>query len=171
MQLGQLGLGGGCHWCTEGVFQALIGVEYVEQGWISSETPYESFSEAIIVHFNPQLIELEMLIEIHLQTHSSQSNHPFRSKYRSAIYYYSESQGKKIEAILNVQNEEVDPKYITKVLKLKDFKLNKEEYLDYYQKNKEAPFCKRYIAPKLKTLLKTHSKNLDKFKMGKIDNS
>jgi peptide methionine sulfoxide reductase MsrA len=28
----KIGLGGGCHWCTEGVFESLIGVTKVNQG-------------------------------------------------------------------------------------------------------------------------------------------
>ena len=48
----KIGFGGGCHWCTEAIFQALNGVESVEQGWISSLNPYDTFSEAVIVHFN-----------------------------------------------------------------------------------------------------------------------
>ena len=30
----EVGFGGGCHWCTEAVFQALRGVQEVEQGFI-----------------------------------------------------------------------------------------------------------------------------------------
>ena len=45
----KIGFGGGCHWCTEAIFQALNGVESVEQGWISSLNPYDTFSEAVIV--------------------------------------------------------------------------------------------------------------------------
>ena len=35
--LRKLGLGGGCHWCTEAVFQSLVGVERVRQGFITSD--------------------------------------------------------------------------------------------------------------------------------------
>ena len=31
--------GGGCHWCTEGVFQALRGVDQVDQGFVRSDAP------------------------------------------------------------------------------------------------------------------------------------
>ncbi|MEP2968245.1 peptide-methionine (S)-S-oxide reductase, partial [Nonlabens ulvanivorans] len=66
----KIGLGGGCHWCTEAVFQAVTGVVKVEQGYISSETPYDSMSEAVIVHFST-LVDLEQLIDVHLETHAS----------------------------------------------------------------------------------------------------
>jgi peptide-methionine (S)-S-oxide reductase len=48
----KLGLGGGCHWCTEAVFQAVEGVLKVEQGYISSLEPYDQKSEAVIIHFS-----------------------------------------------------------------------------------------------------------------------
>jgi peptide methionine sulfoxide reductase MsrA len=32
----RIGLGGGCHWCTEGGFESLIGIKVVNQGYIPS---------------------------------------------------------------------------------------------------------------------------------------
>ena len=37
-----IGFGGGCHWCTEAVFEAIAGVTQVEQGWITSVPPDEA---------------------------------------------------------------------------------------------------------------------------------
>ena len=88
----KIALGGGCHWCTEAVFQHLKGVDRVEQGYVSSDGMHSTFSEAVIVHFEPQMIPLAKLIEIHLYTHNSTSNHSFRKKYRSAVYYLNEAQ-------------------------------------------------------------------------------
>ena len=40
-------------------------------------------------------------------------------------------------------------KIMTEVLMFEKFKENKEEYQNYYLKNPEKEFCRRYIQPKL----------------------
>ncbi|MCG8307665.1 MAG: peptide-methionine (S)-S-oxide reductase [Cytophagales bacterium] len=32
-----ISFGGGCHWCTEGIFQSLKGVRHADQEWIGSD--------------------------------------------------------------------------------------------------------------------------------------
>jgi peptide-methionine (S)-S-oxide reductase len=71
----KIGFGGGCHWCTEAIFQSLKGVENVDQGWISSVGEYSSLSEAVVAHFDSNLINLITLVSIHLHTHSCTSLH------------------------------------------------------------------------------------------------
>ena len=71
----KIGLGDGCHWCTEGVFESLLGVACVNQGWIASNGKNSDYSEAVEVYFDPTVISLSELIEIHLHTHASRSNH------------------------------------------------------------------------------------------------
>ena len=97
----KIAFGGGCHWCTEAVFQSIKGVLKVEQGFVASTKKNSSFSEAVIVHFEDSKIALKTLIEIHLHTHKSTSNHSMRSKYRSAIYTFSEVQNKKVQSGTN----------------------------------------------------------------------
>ena len=156
-----IGFGGGCHWCTEAVFQSIIGVSKVEQGWIASEGVYSSFSEAVILRFNAELISLQTLIEIHLLTHASSANHSFRNKYRSAIYYIGEEQQSAVEKAFSQAKLSLDKEPITKILPIIDFKLNEEEFLNYYQRRPEAPFCKTYISPKLTMLRKRYTKQLN----------
>ncbi len=88
MQQKRIGLGGGCFWCSEAVFQNLRGVAQVAQGFIYSHPPHDSLSEAVLVDFDPAQISLADLIEIHLRTHASTSQHSMRQKYRSAIYAF-----------------------------------------------------------------------------------
>ena len=161
MELTKISFGGGCHWCTEAVFQALIGVEKVEQGWVSSDQENDTFSEAVIAHFNAEKINLKTLIEIHLLTHKSTSNHSMRTKYRSAIYYFSHQQKEESLKIIEKLQESFKDNIITKTLAFKGFKPSKEEFKNYYQSNPNKPFCKNYINPKLKFLLQKFSKNVD----------
>lgn len=164
--LEKVGFGGGCHWCTEAVFQSLIGVEQVEQGWISSRDENEAFSEAVIVHFNPDVIDLEVLVEVHLYTHSSSSNHPMRKKYRSAVYTFSKKQQEEVSVVMEALQEDFVESLVTQILPFVDFKLNKETFLDYYYSNPEKAFCKRWIHPKLKLIMDRFSKyvNIKKLK-------
>lgn len=150
----KIGLGGGCHWCTEAVFQSVEGVVKVEQGYIASEAPADALSEAVIVHYLAKKVNLERLLEIHLHTHESTSNHSFRKKYRSAIYYFSAGDKVATKKILEKLQMNFEKELVTQVLPFRKFEASRESIRDYYRKNPEAPFCKRYIEPKLDYLKK-----------------
>ena len=153
----KIAFGGGCHWCTEAIFESLRGVSKVEQGWVNStHKDVQSFSEAVIVHFDENSIPLDILIEIHLLTHNATSNHSMREKYRSAIYTFSKEQEKISQIILKEKQKLFDKPLITKVYPFQSFKLNKEKFLHYYKSNPDKPFCKSYIEPKLGLILEKH---------------
>ena len=157
----KIGLGGSCHWCTEAIFQSLKGVANVSQGWIEPEDISAGFSEAVIVEFDPDIISLENLIEIHLHTHSSTSEHAMRSKYRSAVYTFHDDQEVPAKQAIEILQKEFSETIITKVIPFKTFQLNDQQYLDYYYKNPEKPFCKTFIDPKLTMLMNQFSSHVD----------
>jgi len=161
----KIGFGGGCHWCTEAVFQSLIGVNRVEQGWIASIDDNHTFSEAVIVNFNSEIITLDTLIEIHLHTHKSTSNHSMRNKYRSAIYYFEMVQEIICKTSISKLQSDLDNSIITQVLPYKDFKVSREAITNYYYNNPQKPFCKQFINPKLKLILNKFSKYAVKEKL------
>jgi peptide-methionine (S)-S-oxide reductase len=151
MMLQKIGFGGGCHWCTEAYFQCLKGVEKVEQGWISSIAPDDTFSEAVIVYYDPAIIPLKILIAIHLHTHAATKNHSFRKKYRSAVYVFDEKISEAAQLIAECQFD-FDEQIITKAVIFNEFKLNAVKQQNYYIKNKGSIFCERYIHPKLQMI-------------------
>ncbi|MGI9551399.1 MAG: peptide-methionine (S)-S-oxide reductase [Aurantibacter sp.] len=153
----KIALGGGCHWCTEAVFQSLKGISQVEQGFVASTGKNNFFSEAIIVHFDPNLISLKVLIEIHLHTHKSTSNHSMREKYRSAIYVFSNAQFTQASRILSNLQSSFEKKIITKVYHFDKFKPSGEQFVDYYYRDQSKPFCQTYIGPKLSLLIEKFS--------------
>jgi peptide-methionine (S)-S-oxide reductase len=153
----KIALGGGCHWCTEAVFQSLKGIFQVEQGYVSCSEKNNFFSEAIIVHYDPNQISLKALIEIHLHTHKSTSDHSMRDKYRSAIYVFSTKELEEVSIILSNLQSSFEKKIITKVYHFDRFKPSGEQFLDYYYRNPNKPFCNTYIRPKLSLLIEKFS--------------
>nr|WP_046759362.1 peptide-methionine (S)-S-oxide reductase [Kordia jejudonensis] len=156
-KLTTIALGGGCHWCTEAVFQSLIGVHDVKQGWVQSTEVNNTFSEAVIVQFDASIIPLKVLVEIHLRTHKSTVQHSMRKKYRSAVYFYNPSQEKEVVNILSALQTNFKDSIITQVLPFVSFKASREEITNYYYSNPKKPFCEQFINPKLKLLLREFS--------------
>jgi Peptide methionine sulfoxide reductase len=131
--MNKIGFGGGCHWCTEAIFQSLHGVEQVEQGWITSTPPFDTYSEGVIVHYGSD-IPLDRLIEVHLLSHSSTSLHSMRKKYRSAVYYFNVEDKRVIEEAIRRIELDSETCYITQALPFVTFKENTKNYLNYYKK-------------------------------------
>jgi peptide-methionine (S)-S-oxide reductase len=152
--LQKIGLGGGCHWCTEAVFASLRGVVRVEQGFIRADAPDDNFSEAVVLTFQPEKISLASLIEIHLRTHSSTSNHVMRRKYRSAIYVMDEAQAEAARSVLTDVEPGFDAPLVTRILPFRAFKASDERFQRYAEKHAGGPFCTTYIDPKLALLRK-----------------
>ncbi|TRO66487.1 peptide-methionine (S)-S-oxide reductase [Christiangramia sabulilitoris] len=148
----KIGFGGGCHWCTEAVFQSLIGVEKVGQGYISTREAPEEFYEGVLVRYDPDSISLKTLIKVHISSHKSTSNHSMRSKYLSAVYTFDQKQFREVEKILKIFTSQTEDRLITRPIRIKDFKASRPEIINYYKTDPERPFCKTYIEPKLKIL-------------------
>lgn len=151
-QLQTLGFGGGCHWCTEAVFQALDGVAEVEQGFIAGPPPDDTPSEAVRVSFDEARIPLGVLIEVHLRTHASQSDHAMRGRYRSAVYAGTEEDAGRCSAVLTRLASAFEKPLVTRVIRLERFILNDERFLNYRKTRPAAPFCRTHIDPKLALL-------------------
>tara|TARA_R110000782_G_scaffold243995_1_gene330754 strand:+ start:39 stop:548 length:510 start_codon:yes stop_codon:yes gene_type:complete len=161
----KIAFGGGCHWCTEAVYKSLKGIISVEQGFVASDGEESSFSEAVIVSYEPSDISLEDLILIHLYTHKSTSDHSMRNKYRSAIYTFGPLDVERSTLALQKFQENFKKPLVTKVLPFREFKVSDKAFQNYYYKNPYKPFCKTHIAPKIKLLLLKFADKVDHIKV------
>ena len=158
MDLSTLTLGGGCHWCTEAVFDHLRGVSRVEQGFARSDPPADGWSEAARVTYDPEVIPLSVLLDIHLRTHASTSDHSMRGKYRSAVYVGDDGAEAR-DALARLQSG-FDAPLVTQVLPLRAFRLNDAKFLAYYRTDPERPFCRTHIDPKLAMLRREYGERV-----------
>ncbi len=156
----RVGFGGGCHWCTEAVFQALRDVQAVAQGFIRSDPPHDTFSEAVDVTFDPDEIALDTLVRVHLATHASTSDHKMRGKYRSAVYVQGDDLANQATRALEQASIETGLHFVTQVLPHREFKPSDQRFHEYYATNPDRLFCKTYINPKLAKIRQDFSKLL-----------
>ena len=162
--------GGGCFWCTEAVFKMLKGVYRVLPGYAGGTTKnptYEQVSsgntghaECIQIEFNPDEIKYEDLLTVFFGSHDpttvNRQGNDVGPQYRSVIFYTTAEQKEIAETFIkevNDSNKEGKP-IVTVVVPLDVFYLAEDYHKDYYERNKEAPYCELVINPKLEKVQK-----------------
>jgi peptide-methionine (S)-S-oxide reductase len=99
-------LAGGCFWCTEAVFNDVVGVARVESGYIGGSRPNPTYkevcsgntghAEAVKVTFDPAVVSRDEVLDMFMGTHDpSQLNrqgNDVGTQYRSAIFLEDESE-------------------------------------------------------------------------------
>lgn len=112
-------LAGGCFWCTEGVFEQLIGVKDVTSGYIGDTKETANYkrvcegdtkqAEAIKITYDASKISFGELLQIHLATHDpttlNRQGADVGTQYRSAIFYANDEEKKVAEAYIKQVND------------------------------------------------------------------
>jgi len=161
--------GAGCFWCVEAIFSQLDGVENVISGYCNGTTinpTYESIcsgntshAEVCKIFFNPDIISFEKLLVALFQTHDSttlnRQGSDTGTQYRSAIFYIDDNQKSVAENFIKKLTEEkiFNNPIITEITKLDIFYEAENYHQDYYKNNKNTPYCRAVIKPKLDKFL------------------
>ncbi|MEE2954162.1 MAG: peptide-methionine (S)-S-oxide reductase MsrA [Bacteroidota bacterium] len=166
--------GGGCFWCTEAIFEDVIGVTQVISGYSGGKIKnpsYEQVSNSLTQHaevceiiYNSKKINLKDLLKIFFLSHDPTSlnrqGNDVGMHYRSIILYMSNTDSMIIKSYIEKMNHEMfDGEIVTEVKKFEEFYPAEEYHQNYYNKNQYAPYCNLVISPKIK---KTR-KDLEKY--------
>jgi peptide-methionine (S)-S-oxide reductase len=167
---------GGCFWCTEAIFKRLKGVESVLPGYSGGEVENPSYeevcegttghAEAIQVEFDPNKIPFEKLLEIFFYTHDpttkNQQGNDIGPQYRSVVFYHDEKQKTIAQGYIRKLTKEkaYQRPIVTEVQPYKNFYVAEDYHKNYYDRNREAPYCDYTIAPKIHKLLEKYGKEV-----------
>lgn len=162
--------GAGCFWCVEAVFQNLKGVILVESGYAGGQTinpDYKDVCTGITGHaevcritFNPLEITYDELLSVFWQTHDpttlNRQGNDVGTQYRSVIFYFNDSQKQKAEKYKSELNKEkaFENPVITEISPSSKFYKAENYHQNYYNLNKEQPYCKFIIGPKIEKMEK-----------------
>lgn len=166
----------GCFWCTEAIFKRLKGVISVKPGYSGGEVNnpnYESvstgktgYAESIQIEFDPSLIPYSKLLEVFWRTHDpttkNRQGNDIGSQYRSIIFYHNNQQEDEAErSKKEIENMKLyRDKIVTEILPYSNFYPAEEYHQEYYDKNRELPYCTFVIDPKIEKLIKEFGKDL-----------
>ena len=156
--------GGGCFWCTEAIFENVIGVINVSSGYSGGEIKnpsYKEVSKGLTKHaevceviYDDTKIILDDLLKIFFLSHDpttlNKQGNDIGTHYRSIILYESNKEKKIIDNYITTINEDIfDNKITTELKKFEKFYKAEEYHQNYYNNNKEVPYCQLIITPKI----------------------
>ena len=128
--------------------------------------PWSAQQQQAINTYDKNILPLEKLLEVFFSLHDpttlNRQGADSGTQYRSGIYYQNEAQkntAKKVIAILN-SNKAFDNPIVTEVLAFKNYYPAENYHQEYYELNKEQPYCKAVIKPKMDKLHKIFADKL-----------
>ena len=103
---------------------------------------------------------LKVFFTVHDPTTLNQQGPDIGTQYRSAIFFRDDNQKKVAKHIIDeLKREKVYSKDITTIVEPFTIFYKAESYhQNYYQNNKEQPYCRMVIQPKLEKFEKTFNK-------------
>jgi methionine-S-sulfoxide reductase len=171
-------LGGGCFWCVEAVYEMLDGVTKVESGFSGGTVKNPSYrevctgstghAEVVQITFDNSRTSLEEILKVFFTVHDpttlNRQGADVGTQYRSVIFYRSDHQRNIARSIIDDLNNNhvyLSP-IVTQLSPFITFYKAEDYHQDYYNQNKEAPYCRMVVQPKLEKFEKIFKDRLKK---------
>lgn len=166
----------GCFWCTETFFNQLKGVKKVVSGYSGgtvANPTYEAVctgttghAEACNIIYDPSEISYDKLLEAFWESHDpttlNRQGNDIGTQYRSVIFYHNEIQKEKAEKYKQKLNESgaFRSPIVTAIQSYGNFYPAENYHQDYYENNRNQPYCQFVIKPKLEKFRKVFQDEL-----------
>ena len=171
-------LGGGCYWCIEAVFQKLEGVTKVESGFsggIVKNPAYREVcngttghAEVVQITFDNTKTSIEEILKVFFTVHDpttlNRQGADVGTQYRSAIFYHNQQQYQIAKTVIDKLNKAkvYDHPIITELSAYTVFYKADDYHQNYYNDNKNAPYCRMVIQPKIEKFEKVFKDKVKK---------
>lgn len=171
-------LGGGCYWCVEAVYENLDGVKSVVSGFSGGNVANPTYeevctgetghAEVVQITYDKTVTDINEIFKVFFTVHDpttlNRQGADVGTQYRSVIFYKNAEQKKAAESIIADLNKAKVYKspIVTKVEPFKVFYKAEDYHQNYYANNKNQPYCRMVIQPKLEKFEKVFKDKLKK---------
>jgi len=170
--------GSGCFWCSQAVFESLIGVVEVKCGYAGGHTEFPDYeavctgqtghAEVVQIVYQPDSISYNDLLDVFWLTHDPTTKNrqggDIGTQYRSVIFYHNAEQKAIAEEAMKALDASgiLDKPVVTEISPLKVFYEAEAYHQDYFRKNPGQGYCQAVIRPKMEKFRKTFQEKLKK---------
>jgi peptide-methionine (S)-S-oxide reductase len=162
-------LAGGCFWCTEAVFNDVVGVIRVESGYMGGHAENPTYrqvcggdtghAETIRITFDPDQIGYDELLDMFFATHDptqlNRQGNDIGTQYRSAIFPQSPAQAEAARRAIERNQANWPRPIVTAIEPLGQWWPAEDHHQDYWEgEGQTSPYCLAVIPPKLQKLRK-----------------
>jgi peptide-methionine (S)-S-oxide reductase len=162
-------LGGGCFWCTEAVYERVMGVTAVESGYCNGPVVNPSYeqvcsgttghAEVVRVSFEPAQISLRQVLEIFFVVHDpttlNRQGNDSGTQYRSGIYFHDAAQEVVAREVLAEVNAHHGGRVVTELLPVANYSKAEAYHQHYFANHPNQAYCAMVVAPKVEKFRKT----------------
>ena len=157
---------GGCFWCTEAVYKRLKGVLKVVPGYCGGDLKNPTYNEVcsgltghaetVQVIYDSEKVSFESLLEVFFKTHNpttiNRQGNDVGSHYRSIAFYSDGKEEKIIKNYIDKLNKHdiYRDDIVTQIIKFDAFYKAEKYHENYYELNKNQPYCDLVITPKIR---------------------
>jgi len=161
--------GGGCFWCTEAVFKNISGVISVFPGYMGGEIKnptyeqvcegYTGHAEIIKIEYESSKISFKDLLYIFFSTHDpttlNRQGNDIGTQYRSSVFTNDDSEIEILNNYILELNNSTNKEIVTTIERVSDFYIAEDYHHNYFNLNKNVPYCSAVIEPKIKKLMQS----------------
>jgi peptide methionine sulfoxide reductase msrA/msrB len=171
-------LGGGCYWCVEAVYENLKGVQSVASGFAGGKIANPTYeevctgrtghAEVVQITYDNTITNIDEIFKVFFTVHDpttlNRQGEDVGTQYRSVIFYANEEQKKEGQSIIDKLNSEkvYGNPIVTTLEPLTQFYKAEDYHQNYYENNKNQPYCRMVIQPKIEKFEKIFKDRLKK---------
>jgi peptide-methionine (S)-S-oxide reductase len=164
----------GCFWCTEHIFEAVVGVDSAISGYAGGTASHPTYelvntettghAESVLVYYDPNVLSYEELTKVFFTSHDpttrDRQGPDVGSSYRSILFYQTGEEKSIAEKAKKDFAKSFSAPIVTEIKLLKEFYRAEGYHQDYIHHNPKSPYVLGVSIPRYEKFKKVYKGKL-----------